>query len=385
VRDRRVLFLTHAGDPGGAEYKMLDLCRSLGERAEVMLLQHGSLEELLDRYAIAYCVRPLTAAIRGVRREARLSNLLKAIPGALGLIRAVAREGRRFDVVVCFSQKSFVLAALAKPFMRRPILWFMNDILSRSHFSRASIRLLVLLSRFGANHIVVNSQASLQAWRAAGGRECGVSVVYPGVPDEQVASQLQDPARIATYRKRFSPDERPLIGMCGRISRWKGQDVFLRAIARVVEVNAVIVGEALFDEREHEGHVRRLAIELGLETRVTFAGHVSDVIALMAACDVVVHCSTAPEPFGLVIAEAMLAGAPVIASDAGGAREIVVPGATGQLTPPSDWGALAEAIRRCLADPRWAQQMAQLARVRAREKFSVSAMVEGFRQTLEAL
>jgi glycosyltransferase involved in cell wall biosynthesis len=301
------------------------------------------------------------------------------------MVRDVARKGRQFDAVVCFSQKSFVIASLAKPFMRRPILWFMNDILSTSHFSRALIGFLVLLSRYSADHIAVNSKASFQAWSDAGGRRRGVSIIYPGIQDEQIATQLQNAQRIASYREKYSPDSKPLIGMFGRISRWKGQDVFLKALARVRDVNAIIVGGALFSEQEYEREIRKLAADLGIEERVTFVGHVSEVMSLMAACDIVAHCSTAPEPFGLVIAEAMFAGTPVIASDAGGAREIVVEGETGQLTPLQDDAALAGAILRYLANPKWAREMAHTATSRAREKFSGTAMAHGFLEALAAL
>ena len=309
---------------------------------------------------------PHASATRDVRKEGGIISILRAIPGVLSMIRAVARKGRQFDVIVCFSQKSFVLASLAKPLMRRRIVWFMNDILSPEHFSRTLIRLLVLLSRYSADHIAVNSEASLKAWREAGGRERAVSVIYPGIQDEQVASQLRDAQRIAHYKLQYSPDAKPLVGMFGRISRWKGQDVFLRAIARLPEVRAVIVGGALFDEQAYERKIRDLAAELGLEDRVKFVGHVNEVMTLMAACDVIAHCSTAPEPFGLVIAEAMPAGTPVIASDAGGPREIVMSEVTGQLTPLNDHEALAAAIERYLVNPQWARQIAQKATTRAR-------------------
>lgn len=381
----RVLFLTHVGDPGGAELKMIDLCRAMRGCAEVMLFQHGSLEDILRRDELPVSVCPMPAATRDVRREGGVGGILRAVPGVLSMIRAVARKARQFDVVVCFSQKSFVLASLAKPLMRRPILWFMNDILSPEHFSRTLIRLLVALSRYGADHIALNSEASLKAWREAGGREMAVSVIYPGIQDEQVASQLQDSERIKHYKLEYSPDGKPLIGMFGRIGRWKGQDVFLRAIARLPGVRAVIVGGALFAEEAYERKVRDLAAELSLEGRVKFVGHVSEVMPLMAACDVVAHCSTAPEPFGLVIAEAMLAGTPVVASDAGGAREIVMSEVTGQLTPLNDPEALAAAIDRYLANPQWARQLAQKATTRAREKFSGAAMTAGFFAALGAL
>jgi glycosyltransferase involved in cell wall biosynthesis len=125
--------------------------------------------------------------------------------------------------------------------------------------------------------------------------------------------------------------------------------------------------------------------ELGVTGRVVFAGHIDNAIALMASCDVVAHCSTSPEPFGQVILQSMLVGTPVIATDGGGAREIVIHDETGQLTPMKDHHALVIAIRRCLADPQWSQRLASQAKERARRKFSAAVMANRFTKILETL
>jgi glycosyltransferase involved in cell wall biosynthesis len=380
-----VLFVTHAGDPGGAEFKMLDLCQTLRGRAEVLLLQHGSLEALLGRQQIRFTVCPLSRSASQVRRESGLLGMLKALPGVLSHIGAVSRKGRDFSVIICMSQKSFVLASLAKIFMRRPILWFMNDLLSRDHFSQAAIRCITLLSRYAADHIVLNSKSSLEQWIQSGGRQAGVSVIYPVNLEDETAAQRLEPQTRRLYRHQYAPDGRPLIGMFGRISRWKGQEVFLRALAELPHVNAVIAGGAHFGEQELENRLRAQAADLGMETRVIFAGHVQDVIGLMGSCDVVVHCSTSPEPFGQVILQAMLIGTPVVASDGGGAREIVIHNETGQLTPMKDACALAAAIRRYLEDPEWSKQLAAKARERAQQSFSAGVMASRFAEILNTL
>jgi glycosyltransferase involved in cell wall biosynthesis len=150
-------------------------------------------------------------------------------------------------------------------------------------------------------------------------------------------------------------------------------------------VHAVIAGGALFGEEEHEQRMKALAHELGVAGRVTFAGHVEEVVAIMAACDVVVHCSTAPEPFGRVIVESMFVGTPVIASDAGGAREILTNGVTGQLTPMNDAPALAAAITRYLDEPDWARTVAAKAQTDAESRFSAAAMTERFNEILQTV
>ena len=87
----------------------------------------------------------------------------------------------------------------------------------------------------------------------------------------------------------------------------------------------------------------------------------------MRALDVVVHASTEPEPFGLVIAEAMACGRPVIASRAGGAAEIVEPGVDGLSFSPGDVGQLAGAIARLAADPDERRRLGEAAARGARQ------------------
>lgn len=379
------LFMTHAGDPGGAEFKMLAICKAIGTSAHVMLLQHGRLEQLLAAQGTPCVVAPLAGGAGAVRRAGGVASLVRAAPESLRMVRRIAREARLHDVIVCFSQKAFVLASLAKPLVRKPIVWFMNDILSRDHFNPVLIRLLITLSRFSADRVAVVSQESLREWRRAGGRHEGISVVHSGIDLDEVDRQLGNPERIASYRNRFSPDGSPLIGMFGRISSWKGQDVFLRAMAQIPGARGVIAGGALFDELAYERELQEMARTLGVADRVTFAGHIDDPMALMAACDVVAHCSTAPEPSGRVIVEAMFAGTPVIGSDAGGVREFIDQEETGLLTPMKNDEALATAIRRYLANPDWAREVAARARIRAHENYSSRATVAGFRKAVDSL
>lgn len=382
---RRIAFLTHVGDPGGAEITMISICRMLRESAEVLLFQHGSLEDLLVAERIRFSVCRMPASTGDVRKEGGYLSIVRAIPGSLLMIWRLSRKLKSFDVVVCVSQKSFVLTSLAKPFFRRPIFWFMNDILSPEHFSRVLTWLLVSISRFSADHIALVAQEPLNAWLKAGGRRHGVSVICSGVDMDAVNQQLGDAQHIKAYRRKYSPEGKPLIGMFGRICRWKGQHVFLKAIARLPHVQAVVVGAAFYGDESYERELRDLACKLGIAERVVFTGHIYDAMALMAACDVVAHCSTSPEPSGRVVIEAMFAGTPVIGSDAGGVPEFVTPNETGQLTPPNDHIGLAGAIQRYLDDPDWSRAVATRAKRVAEEKFSSKATVSGFTQVLESL
>ena len=145
----------------------------------------------------------------------------------------------------------------------------------------------------------------------------------------------------------------PVVGMVGCLVAWKGHSVFLDACARTLARRgavALIAGGAPGGDPGAVDRLRARTAELGVADRVRFLGHRSDVPSVMAACDVVVHASTEPEPFGRVILEAMALGRPVIAARAGGPGEFVREGVDGLLTPPGDAAALAEALDRLLAD-----------------------------------
>src|SRR4029077_13222988 len=166
------------------------------------------------------------------------------------------------------------------------------------------------------------------------------------------------PERIATMRDWWlAKDRERVILLPGRMTRWKGQLVFVRALAQMKRegrlpegVRAVIAGAL----QGRSGYVREIIAtieESGLKEMVVVSDHVTDMAGSYLAADIVVSASTDPEAFGRVPPEAAAMGRPVIATDHGGARETVLAGQSGLLTPPGGAAALAEAFVDLLARP----------------------------------
>jgi glycosyltransferase involved in cell wall biosynthesis len=148
------------------------------------------------------------------------------------------------------------------------------------------------------------------------------------------------------------PDGMRIVLLPGRLTRWKGQEVLIEALARLSrrDVCGVLVGS----DQGRRGYTARLvsrAETLCVADRLRIAGECDDMPAAMMLGDVVVHASTEPEAFGRVVIEAQAMGRPVIASDLGGPVETVEPGVTGWRVPPGDPGRLAAAIEAALALP----------------------------------
>ncbi len=162
------------------------------------------------------------------------------------------------------------------------------------------------------------------------------------------------------------PDDGPVAGWIGRLSREKAPDLLVEALGRLGAdaPRGVVVGEGPLTDA-----ARARAAGLGLADRVTLAGRVADAATLMRAFDVLV-LSSRTEGTPIVLLEAMAAGVPVVATRVGGVPD-VVSDREAVLVPPEDPAALAEAVRQVLRDPASAAVRAAAARERVASVFAV--------------
>jgi len=347
-------------------------------------------------------VLPLDPRAAGYEKAGGVRTQLAAAPAVLRQARRLAAMAREFDVIYTNTQKAFVIGAVAGAFARRPVVWHLRDMLTAGHFSNANRRVAVTLANRFARLVICNSQATADAFLAAGGRPGEkVRVVYNGIDPEPFDAVSDEDAAGVRHALEI-PAEAFVVGVFGRLTPWKGQDVLLDAAARLIApgspgspatpanpatpgtpgtpgappLHVLVVGEALFtpEDQAYAKQLRSRAAAGPLAGRVHLLGFRDDIAAVMKACDAVVHCSTQPEPFGRVIVEGMLAGRAVVAANAGGAAEIVRDGETGLLTPPGDAAALAEALHTLRTDAGRAARLAAAGRADAVERFSVDAM-----------
>jgi glycosyltransferase involved in cell wall biosynthesis len=167
----------------------------------------------------------------------------------------------------------------------------------------------------------------------------------------------------------------PTVAMHSMLVHWKGQHIFLPAVAKVrqrcvIPFRAVIAGGPPAGDEAYPNELKRLTCDLGLEDVVEFRGHVRNVYEFLAGVDVAVHAAIEPEPFGRVAAEAMLAGLPNVVTMGGGPAEYIQHGVTGLHVARGDVDAMADAIETLLTSPEMRQQMGQAARDYALREFS---------------
>ncbi len=198
-----------------------------------------------------------------------------------------------------------------------------------------------------------------------------IRVIPRGVDIRSFDPEAVRPERIIKLARDWRlADGLPVVMLPGRLTRWKGQTVLIDAMARLGrrDVQAVLVG-ADQGRTAYRAELEASIGRLGLDGIVRIVDHCTDMPAAYMLADVVVSASTDPEAFGRVVAEAGAMGRPVIVSGHGGAREIVLDGRTGWLTPPADSSALAEALAHALGlslESRRELAAAAIAHVRAR-------------------
>jgi glycosyltransferase involved in cell wall biosynthesis len=340
----------------------------------VLLFEDGAFREMLAAAGVKVEVVAASTGAMTVRREAGILAIFAALPGVLRLVLMVARRAKGYDIIYANSQKAFVVGVFAAAIARRRLVWRLRDVLSADHFSATLRRIVVFLANLKASRVIANSVATGEAFAAVGGSAARISVAYPGIDETPFAGISA--ATIATIRAELGAGHAPLIGVFGRLSLWKGQAVFIDAIARLPGVIGVIVGGPLFGHEEFAAELTEKVAALGLDDRIRFLGFRKDIPALMTAMDIVVHSSIAPEPFGRVVVEGMLAGKPMVASAAGGVLEILEHGKTGWLYEPGNPDALASALQSVLQDAVQAAAIAKAGQIHARDTFTVAATVK---------
>ena len=257
--------------------------------------------------------------------------------------------------------------------------------MTEEHFSPAHRAVTTLLSRLFINLVIGNSQATRDVFVQNGGNASRAVTVHNGI-DPAPFERVENDA-VARLRNELGLCDVRVVGVFSRLAEWKGQHVLLEALPHLPpDVHALFVGGALFQEdQRYTDKLRREAERLGLQDRVHFLGFRDDIPHLLHLTDVVVHTSTAPEPFGRVIVEGMMACKPVVATRAGGAVEILEDGKTGRLVSPGDAEMLAQVLNDLLAHPEKARQMAESGQATALARFSLGAMMDRLHEQVTAV
>ena len=373
----RVLFLSTSGHLGGAERVLVDMVRATvtnGGTAGVLTVEDGPLTAAVADAGGDSLSLPLPGGFGRTGEShaglATMAALAASAPPLLAYSRRLtaAIQSWRPDIVHSNGIKMHVLSARAAS---PALVWHLHDYVGPRRLSRR------LLKHFADRPAVIaanSNDVARDAVRALGRDDIAVLPNAVDLDHFKPAGTRADLDALAGMSPADADTVR--VGLVATYARWKGHETFIRALAQRasrVPIRGYIVGSPVYRSaaaQVHDEDLRAMAQSMGVTAHLGFVPFQADPAPVYRALDIVVHASTSPEPFGLVVAEAMACGRAVVATTLGGVAEVADEDVA-SLHTAGDAGDLARAIGRCVDDEGMRARLGAAARARAEQRFSL--------------
>lgn len=346
----RILFVNPGGSAtGGAERSLSLLIRGLAERghdlAAVTLLP-GDASDAFKAAGATIMANGVRTGLAEVRRHgstrAFVNGVLRTVPEAVATAEGMRKFASLYsaDIVHSNGLRTHALTPLLARDNPR-VVWSLRE----RPPSSAARRIIRAAARTGAATIATSAFAAEVVSRC----RRPVYVIPNPVDDRPLLDR-----RAARLSLGLAPG-RPVVSVVAHLHPTKGHHVVVAAWSDLPPPRPMLLlaGGCLYGDasRNYREGLQRAISACDLEADVLLTGTIPDVERVYAASDIVVHPALYPEGFGRSIAEAQVAGVPVIATRIGAAPELIHQGRTGLLVAPNDTDAVGQMIRRVLDDP----------------------------------
>ena len=350
-------------ETGGAEKGCIDVAKAITESGGIALVASsgGKMVRDLDRAGVHHINMPVNTK-NPLRMHMNVNKLISVIRDFnVDIVHARSRAPAWSCYKACNATKSHFMTTFHGTYnISSALKRHYNSIMTRGEP-------VIAISRFIADHMKNEYQVNSERIR----------LIYRGVDIESYNPSAVTAGRIVQLAEKWRlTDGVPVIILPGRLTRWKGQSVLIKALAELgeMEFRCLLVG----DDQGRSGYRQELISlvkKLRLGSKVHFVGHCDDMPAAYMLADVVISASTDPEAFGRVMVEGQALGKPVIGADHGASRELILPNETGWLVPPNKSTALASMLKHVLSlDTPFREELALRAISNVRANFSLAQM-----------
>ncbi len=373
----KILFINLYTEMGGGEYAMYHLLKGMDRsrfKPVMMFNQRGPFVEKVESIGVQTVIIPFRTVM--LKRLIRPKEFASAMRTSFELCGYIQQE--KFDLVHCTDVLSLVFLWRAMISKRIPVVY---NVIFFYEWTR--VLLFNLLALLFVKRIVTNSFAirkDLISRTVLLSRK--FDTVYYGIDTSMFTPRVN--GDVNSFRSSFNLEEgKQLVGMVARFDTWKGHKTFLSAVVSVLkqrsDVQFVVVGGLLNpasvpDLQLYYNDVMNYRKELGLEEKIPFIDHQSNMPEVLRGLDVLV-CPSFREPIPMIVFEAMASGVPVIGADSGGIPEQIENGIDGYLFRTGDASSLEAAMIRCLDAKEERAKIAVVARAKMENKFSMQRYV----------
>lgn len=323
----KVAYVDHAESMGGAEYSLYYLLKEIDKDRVVPYLitpNNSELQKLLDNDSSIKIINAELGSVKSVRIFNRIHSLVNIF------------KKEDIDIVHANSYRAAIYSLIAGKLAKKQTIWHVRDIFESSIYRK-------IMPFFSDKLIVISKAVSKQFSKKVTSKKA--HLIYNGVDLKLFNNNVT-----GTLKSELSMNKQDfLIGMVGRIDRWKGFHHLISVIPQISkELNdfkiAIVGEEILTKEKGYKAELITLAENLGVGDKVVFLGNRFDIPNVMKSFDIFISYSKA-EPFGRVIVEAMAMETPVIVANSGGAPEIVDESGCGLIVEGSSQEELIKSIK----------------------------------------
>lgn len=380
---KNILFIHQSAELYGSDKTLLLLIRHINRERfcpVVILPNEGPLKKALELENIEVYITPVIKLHRKMFTPKNMVSLLKQIKQAFRIVNKI-NENYNFEIVYS-NTLAVLLGYLFAKKNRIKHVWHVHEIIESPKIVAKIFRFLLHTK---CNFFTIyNSNATADFWKSSGQKNIDYEVVTNGL--EVPSSPLLVNEIVAIRKEIFDVNNEIVIGLVGRINKWKGQFILLEAFSKLIkkypDLRLIFVGSTT----ENQSYIlKELTAKIDafqIVNQVKIVPFQPDINKIWSAIDIAIVPSVEPEPFGLVAVEAMLAKKPVIASNHGGLTEIVIHEHTGFLVQPNNVIDLVNAIETLVNDKTKRLEMGEKGYVRAVEEFSIYKYVSKIEKIL---
>lgn len=386
---KSILFIHQSAELYGSDKTMLYFLSELDKTKYlpvIVLPFDGPLKTELEKNNIKVVIAPVLKLYRKMFTPKNLIKFFKEYKEGVNTLDELNKE---YDFKLVYSHTLAALIGIIFA-QKRSIkhLWHVQEIIAKPKiFNLAFKRLLSLKS----NHkVVYDSIATMNFWINGNKNLTAKSeAVWNGIETSNLPTFSNEEKSVVRKDFFLCQNNEIVIALVGRINSWKGQQLLLNAFALLAKmhknIKLVYLGSAPPNQEVFEIDLKNKIREFHLEDRVVIIPFQKEITKFWNSIDIAVVPSTEPEPFGMVVIEAMLAKKPVVASNHGGPTEIVVNGGTGFLFEPNNHESLAQALEKLIQDKQLRATFGEKGFERVVDTFSLKSHVTHFEKIFEEL
>lgn len=375
AKPRNVLFLQSSSELYGSGriiLQVLRLYKREGFNPIVVLTGPGPLQPILEQEGFPVYIRNL-GILR--RKYVNPSGLLNRLNKNLKAYQFLSELHLKYGFEQVYSNTlAVIVGAYWAKRNQIPHQWHIHEILQGP---APLVKLLSSLLDNSTPRPIAVSQAVADHWQPLL-KKSVIQVIHNGIPYDEFLRDLPSPKK-----ELGLPEDKLLIGMVGRINPGKGQLFFLEMAEKLAkkhpETHFVLVGDSFPGYEPILEELGKRIKDKRLENRVTYLGFRSDIPTVMKALDIFVLPSILPDSFPTVILEAMASAKPIVATNSGGAAEMVLDGKTGFLIPIGNVERGVEALEKLIKNPEIRLAFGEAGRTRVLSVYSLEAFEEKIR------